>query len=73
MWSNGSHVCTRFWQHRRGPVWRSHIRAASTEPQAQSHRCRDDQLPCCPPEEALDALPSILFLQDRERMEPPSR
>jgi hypothetical protein len=39
-------------------------RRASNESQAQCHGCWDDQLPCCPLQETLDALPDILFLHD---------
>jgi hypothetical protein len=57
------------------PVLRSggrHIRAAATsnKSQAESHGCRDDQLPCCPLQETLNALPDILFLHDPEKMVP---
>ena len=45
-------------------------RRASNESQAQCHGCWDDQLPCCPLQETLNALPDILFLHDPEKMVP---
>ena len=63
-------IRTRIRRRELSSVFGHSIRAASTEPQAQSHGCWDGRLPCCPLQETLNALPDILFLHDPEKMVP---
>jgi hypothetical protein len=55
---------------RTGQLQKELLQPLASQAQAQAHRCRNDYVPCCPLEEALNALPDIRFLHDPETMVP---